>query len=230
MANNKTYNILLGTCYDAEILGKLETVKSKSGYIKELIRKDITGGLKGVQEFTEDAEQIAREYSNIIEEKFPEQFDNNNEKIMSFVVNIDKDGDIIDKISSIENNSDYIRQLILIDMGLIDVAGNRYMLLDADGNERKKERTVSGRRKRNQQKGIEKLTDEEKEDKKVAHREAQKRYMEKKGYDEYKEKYINRTLSLKKDEDEKINNYCKLNNIQRNTLIRKIVIEYIENN
>jgi len=75
------------------------------------------------------------------------------------------------------------------------------------------------------------LTEEEKkeleEKKKAAHREAQRRYREKKGKAKDKELYKNRTLTLKKEEDEKINEYCRKNNIQRNALIRKATMEYI---
>ncbi len=75
MANNKSYTLKLGVGYDAAILGKLESVKNKSSYIKELIRKDIDGQLKPVTEFTKATEEKAEEYSNITEKKYKEQFD-----------------------------------------------------------------------------------------------------------------------------------------------------------
>lgn len=65
------------------------------------------------------------------------------------------------------------------------------------------------------------------EKKKAAHREAQKRYREKKGQ-KLEENYQIRSIRFKQDEDEKINEYCKANDIQRNALIRKATMEYIE--
>lgn len=65
------------------------------------------------------------------------------------------------------------------------------------------------------------------EKRKVAHREAQKRYREKKGQ-EIEENYKIRSIRFKQDEDEKINEYCVANNIQRNALIRKATMEYIQ--
>ena len=37
----KTVTVILNRYHDADIIAKLETVKSKSGYIKRLIRSDI---------------------------------------------------------------------------------------------------------------------------------------------------------------------------------------------
>lgn len=77
----------------------------------------------------------------------------------------------------------------------------------------------------------ENLTEEERieleEKRKAAHREAQKRYREKKGQ-KLEENYKIRSIRFKQDEDEKINEYCKANNIQRNALILKATMEYIE--
>lgn len=65
------------------------------------------------------------------------------------------------------------------------------------------------------------------EKRKAAHREAQKRYREKKGQ-QLEENYKIRSIRFKQDEDEKINEYCKANNIQRNALVRKATMKYIE--
>lgn len=147
MANNKSYTLKLGIGYDAEILGKLESVKNKSAYIKDLIRKDIDGKLKPVTEFTKETEEKAKEYSSITEEKYKEQFDNNMEKSVNFITNTVKDTDVIDRLSSMENKSEYVRNLILMDIGLVNQEGKRFLLLDENGDVRSEKRTISERRK-----------------------------------------------------------------------------------
>ena len=147
MANNKSYTIKLGVGYDAEIIGKLESVKNKSSYIKDLIRKDIAGELKAVGAFTNDAENIAKQYNSITEEKYPEQFNKNMEKSVNFITNTSKDTDVIDKLSLMKNKSEYVRRLILMDIGLVNQDGERYVLLDENGNAKSEKRTLSEQRK-----------------------------------------------------------------------------------
>lgn len=211
MANNKSYTIKLGIGYDAEILGKLESVKNKSTYIKDLIRKDIDGKLKPITEFTKETEEKAKEYSSITEGKYKEQFDNNMEKSINFITNTVKDTDVIDRLSSMENKSEYVRNLILMDIGLVNQEGKRFLLLDENGDVRSKKRTISERRK-----------------------EVQKEYNKRTGYKynkEYREKnkenYKMQSVHFKREEIDSIDEYCKKNNMKRNFLIREATMKYI---
>jgi len=126
---NKTYSLILGTKYDAEIVGKLEEMKSKAGYIKELVKKDIAGELNSPDKFDEKrAIETIKKYSKITEEKYEEGYLNNSEITITCACSYSKYMDIINKMDSIENKSEYIKQLILIDMGLIDADDKRFML------------------------------------------------------------------------------------------------------
>ncbi len=133
---NKTYSLILGMRYDAEIVGKLEEVKSKAGYIKDLVRQDIAGELSNPVEFDEGmAAETIQKYRKITEEKYKEMYFNNSEVTITCACSLSKYIDIIDKMDSIENKSEYIKKLILMDMGLIDTNGNRFMLpgVEEDG-------------------------------------------------------------------------------------------------
>lgn len=137
----KTYSFKLGVKYDAEILGKLETVKSKGGYIKDLIKKDIAGELNYTSNFKPDkAKELILQYNTVIKEKYGEKYLNNNEKAISFQCGFDTYPDVIEKLDSVENKSEYVKNLILIDMGLINADGERFMMLEVDGELRTKDR------------------------------------------------------------------------------------------
>lgn len=133
MAKSKSYSVILGTKYDAEIIGKLESVKNKSAYIKDLIMRDMSGELSCVENFTDDTESAARQYSSIAEEKYKEQFDINGEKTVVFQCSYARCSELIGRLDSMENKSEYVKRLILMDMGLVNQSGSRFMLMEADG-------------------------------------------------------------------------------------------------
>ena len=212
MAEYKTYSIILGMKYDAEILGKLESVKNKSSYIKGLIQQDIDGKLNGVTEFTNNTEDIARQYSNITEEKYKEQFDNNMEKTITFNCNINKNDNLIKKIDSAENKSEYIKRLILMDMGLINQGNKRFVFLDDV-------ESIELLRVKNR-----------KSDKKRAER--QKEYGKRTGYTANKkwakENLKRIPLDVNLDMLETIDNYISMTGESRNGFIKRAINEAIE--
>lgn len=224
----KTYSVILGMKYDAEIIGKLESVKSRGSYIKSLIEADISGETDNSEKTDitpNEAEELITKYTDIIKEKYGEKYLNNTEKTVTFHCNYDKCSEIISKLDSVENKSEYVKNLILADMGLIGKNGERYM---ADGvgeaEPRTKDRKMS-KYVRND------LTEEEKEKRRAAHREAQKRYMEKGGKvkrKEYNEKIKSITLDISLDFFEEIENHVLKTKEPRNTFIKRAIIETIK--
>ncbi len=206
--------------YEAEIIGYLEKEQSKAGYIKELIKKDIKGELEEeVVSLDKDmAMETIRKYSEVTKKKYPKEYADDSVITITCTCGYSNNEDIIDKMESVDNKSEYMKNLILIDMGLIDPAGNRIVL---PGTEKKKRKERS--RKYNTE-----------EERKAAKRETQKEYAKRTGYaaqKRYEENNKNvfkmQSVRFKQEEIEEIDIYCEENNIKRNTLIRRAVMKYI---